>query len=167
MTMRNSEPSEQALFERAGRILALREHLRKELRSKLLHPPKSVAPPAEMVDAVLDRLEELGLLDDSRYARLAAEQLTRKGLSAAGVRSALSARGVAAERIASVLPATEDDDARLAALLRQPAITRKLASERGQRSVVQALLRKGYRHRAIFEALRNVAEIDETDWIEE
>ncbi|MDR3314159.1 MAG: recombination regulator RecX [Oscillospiraceae bacterium] len=154
---------EQSLLERAGYILAMREHGRLELRRKLLHPRKKdvTPPPVDLVDTVLDRLEELGLLDDGRYARQAAEQLTRKGLSATGVRRELLARGVEQEAVEAALPPAEEDATRLEALLRQPTYARKLASERGRRSVFQALLRRGYRHGEILRAMDITDNMDE------
>ena len=149
---------EKALMERAGRILALREHGRAELRAKLAQPYKGTAPSDDLIETVLDRLEELNLLNDERYAVLAAAQLARKGLSAAGIRRELLARGVDREAIDTALPPDEDDAERLEVLLRQPAHTRKLADEKGRRSVFQAMLRKGYEPDAIRKAIEEVTE---------
>ncbi len=151
----DTRSAEQQLLERAGRILALREHSRAELRTKLAHPAKGEAPPEALVEAALDRLSELGLLDDGRYALMAAEQLARKGMSAAGIRRALLARGVNTEAVEAALPAEEGDAARLEALLGRPANARKLADEHGRRSLFQALLRRGYEPDDIRQAIKN------------
>lgn len=147
---------EKVLMERAGRILALREHGREELRVKLGQPYKGAAPSAELVEATLDRLEALGLLSDARYAALAAARLARKGVSREGIRRELLARGVEREAVEAALPSEDDDAERLAAQLTQPAYTRKLADEKGRRAVFQAMLRKGYAAETIRRALRMI-----------
>jgi regulatory protein len=151
--MRKSDP--EVLFARAGRILTLREHARAELRVKLLRPVKDCEPPiADDVDAVLERLEALGLLDDIRYARLTAERCAVKGMSSAGILRELRARGIGREIAEAALPPEADDAGRLAELLQKPVFVRKLADERGRQSLCRALLRKGYSYAKIHAALQ-------------
>ncbi|MDR1927076.1 MAG: RecX family transcriptional regulator [Oscillospiraceae bacterium] len=157
--MTNETAAFAALMNRAAAILARREHSRFELRQKLLRPRKAVtAPPSEaLTDAVLDRLEELDLLNDVRFAALLAAELgQRKGLGRAGILQELRHRGVDAALLAT-LPLPEEDAAQLTRLLHEKYAA-KCADERGRRSVYQALLRRGFRHRDIQAAMRTALE---------
>ncbi|EXI74551.1 MAG TPA: recombination regulator RecX [Candidatus Accumulibacter phosphatis] len=93
-----------ALRERAVRLLARREHTRRELMSKLASPVES---PQEL-SAVLDDLSSSGLLSDERYAssRLRA-RATRFG--DARLAHELRAKGVAEELVTAALTAAEDE----------------------------------------------------------
>lgn len=80
-----------ALRQKALRLLARREHSRKELARKL-----APGAEAESLDALLARLEELGLLSDRRFA----ESYVRSHAGRFGIarlRYDLSTKGIAAE----------------------------------------------------------------------
>lgn len=87
------------LSERALRLLALRDHSRLELARKL----GSHASPDE-VESVLDRMQELGFLSDSRYAESYIRSHAER-FGAARLRAELGRRGVAAELIDTALGA--------------------------------------------------------------
>ena len=88
-----------ALRDKALRLLARREHSRAELARKL-----GAEADGEELRALLDRLEETGLLSDARYAEaLVAARGARFG--AARLRHDLRAGGVGEEIIERVLPA--------------------------------------------------------------
>jgi regulatory protein len=83
---------------KALRLLARREHTRAELAKKL-----SGEAGRDEIDAVLDRLQQAGLLSDARFAEsLVAARGARFG--AARLRHDLKAKGVAEEVIAGALP---------------------------------------------------------------
>src|SRR5690349_23468348 len=75
----------------ALRLLSMRARTRQELQQALArkqHPPAAVA-------AALERVQELGYLDDARYARARAESLLREGkMGPQGVTHHLRARGI-------------------------------------------------------------------------
>jgi regulatory protein len=90
---------------KALRLLARREHSRAELAKKL-----SGEAGRNEIDAVLDRLQQAGLLSDARFAEsLVAARGPRFG--AARLRHDLKARGVAEEIIAGVLPPDAEGEA--------------------------------------------------------
>ncbi len=86
-----------SLKNKALRLLARREHSRAELTQKL-----SADGTREDIQAVLDQLEQSGLLSDARFAEsFVASRALRFG--SAKLRHSLRARGVADEVIAAAL----------------------------------------------------------------
>lgn len=95
-----------SLRERALRHLARREHARAELAAKLAsHGTR------EEIDDVLDRLTELGLLSDARFAQSWVRAKAQR-FGAPRLRRELARRGVATDEIDAAL-ATEDIDGEL------------------------------------------------------
>ena len=86
-----------SLHERALRCLALREHSRAELARKL-----GSLGDADEVNAELDRLTELGLLSDARFADAFVRAKAAR-FGAARLRLELARRGVAAEQIGEAI----------------------------------------------------------------
>jgi regulatory protein len=72
-----------------------------------------------LVDALILRMAESGLVDDSRFADGRVETLRRRGASARGIRSKLAAKGVDAEIIDGSLAQGPSDLAAAAALIRR------------------------------------------------
>lgn len=60
---------------------------------------------AAMVDALIARYQESGLLDDANYSRMRAETMHRRGTSARMTRMKLASKGVASDDIDSALDA--------------------------------------------------------------
>ena len=143
----------EALWNRALWYLGRRDFAARELRLKLLRPrPNKPVPAEEDVERAIERLLELGLLDDARTAQRLAEALSRKGFGSRGIAMELRQRGI---EEAFELPA--DDAERLKELL-QTKYSAKLEDERGRRSVYQALLRKGFTHGLIRSAMKDYIE---------
>lgn len=124
--------------------LAAQARCKQELAEAL----RNKAVPDEVATRVLDRFEELGLIDDADFA----EQWVRtrqesRGLSRRALRMELRRKGVADELISDAVAQVDDED-ELAAARR--LADRKLRSMRGLDSSVQArrlvgmLARKGY-----------------------
>lgn len=83
--------SQKMLLRKAGALLARRAFSRGELRDKL-----SSAAEGSVVDAVLDRLEQLNLLNDADYAyNFAFYRIRQQGWGPAKVRDSLLRRQVA------------------------------------------------------------------------
>ena len=102
---------------------------------------------AEMVAEELVRLQEVGLLDDERFAQEFAEQALGRRLSGRrAVASSLAAKGVSRSLIERALQDVEgDEDARAAELARSRASRlRGLAPEVAYRRLVSFLARRGY-----------------------
>ena len=143
----------EAMLSRAVWYLGRRDYGEQELRQKLLRQRQGKPTPGEAVcEQVIARLLELGYLDDAHYAQRLAESLSNKGYSARAVACELRRRGIgeAAE------PPVEDAE-RLADLL-QTKYAARLGDERGQRTVYQALLRKGFSYADVRSAMRDYME---------
>jgi len=82
--------TEPMVRERALRLLANREHGRKEMQQKLLQRDM----PAELVTSVLDKLTEEGLQCDSRFAESYTRMRISRCYGANKVRADLQTRGI-------------------------------------------------------------------------
>ena len=129
--------------------LGRRDYGTQELRQRLLRPrPNKPLPGEADVEAALARLTELGLLDDERRGQRLAESLRRKGWGERKIQMELRARGLPEGQ---ELP---EGDGEVIARLLQTKYAAKLPDERGRRAVFQALLRRGFRHGDIRQAMR-------------
>lgn len=117
---------------------------RKELADKLAK--KDV--PADLASALLDRFEEVGLVDDDAFARAwIASRQPGKGLARRALAQELRRKGiddeVAREALDEIDP--EDEDAAARALVRKKLRTmRGLERDKATRRLVGMLARKGY-----------------------
>ena len=118
-------------FEKACDLLSRRSHFRAELERKLGERGHDEA----VIDAALEKLGELGYLDDAACARaLAAGPLSRRGYGPLRMRAELERRGAPAEEAAAAVAATfvdgEEEAARRVAerwLSRRPTSRAALA----------------------------------------
>ena len=109
----------------------------------------------EDVAATVDRLVEIGELDDARFARRYAEDKRElAGWGAERIRESLIARGVEPEHIEAAMAADEEPDqvVRAAALLARRASL--VDSDRGRARALGYLTRKGYTYEVAHEAIR-------------
>lgn len=65
---------------------------------------------AEIIDALIKRYNEVGLLDDAQFAKARAGSLNRRGSSARGIRAKLAEKGVASDVITETLERLKDED---------------------------------------------------------
>jgi regulatory protein len=146
--------------------LSLRELSAHQLRQRLAR--REVA--AETIDAVIVRLQQSGVLDESRMARAAARLETSiKGRGPARTRQKLKALGLGDDDIAQAIDAALAD-VDVATLLDR-ALEKRLRRETGEvrdpavvRRVVGALVRQGFAPGAVLKRLRaRGADIDEGD----
>jgi len=140
----------------ALRILTAAPKSRAELQISLLR--KGHAP--AVVEPLLDRLEEVGLLDDEAYAaQVLRTRFVERGHSRRALSQELSRRGITNDIAQNVLAEISDDDERLAA----KHLAAKLA-QRGTelppdvrlRRLVAALARRGYEPSLAYEAARSI-----------
>ncbi len=105
--------------------------------------------------SVCNQLEENGLLNEERFARLYAEELVRtKHLGAAGIRTKLREKSVNSQTIELVLQELElDEKESIAALLHGKFQSRNLQDEKDRRRTVAALVRMGYQPGDIYAVL--------------
>jgi len=142
-----------ALLNRALWYLGRRDYGVQELRQKLLRPrPDKPAPSEEDVDRAIERMLELDLLNDERYAQRLAEALSRKGYGAKGIAFELKRRGIEEE-----IEAPVEDSERIGELLRTK-FSLKLGDEKGRQAVFNALIRKGFSYADVKTAMREYME---------
>jgi regulatory protein len=99
------KPATSSLKSTALRLLANREHSRKELKRKL----EAKAAEGDDVEAVLDRMVETGLQSDARFAESFVRSRAAR-LGAGRIRRELGDRGVAEDLAAAALDEVLVDD---------------------------------------------------------
>lgn len=144
-----------AVRERALNLIAARPLSRRELLEKLTakprDPKKEPADPAE-AEAVADWLEELGYLDDARYARSVVEHYSAKGYGERKLRDELWRRGVPREYWADALE-TQGDPAEAIDRFLEQKLRGWSGDRRELKRVTDALARKGFSWSEISDAL--------------
>jgi regulatory protein len=146
--------------ERALRLLAVRPRARRELESRLRQAGFETAE----VSSELDRLEEVGLLDDGAFAReLADHHLAVRGSARRAVAGALASKGVSRETIDRTLAGLEQDES-VRALEVATERARRLTSLRPEAAygrLVSFLARRGYDGGTSREAARAALGLDD------
>ncbi len=90
------------MYERALDLLDMRDHSQREMLDKLTQ--KFGWDKRSQAQFVCDKLAENGLLDDEHFARIyAAELVSKKHVSVAGLRAALSAKGISRDITSMVI----------------------------------------------------------------
>jgi len=98
-----------------GRYASSAENLRRVLtRRTRRHAPAAAARAAVLIEAIVVRYRESGLLDDAAYAAARVTSLRRRGDSLKAIRARLAAKGVpaavAAEALAGIGEGAPDPD---------------------------------------------------------
>jgi regulatory protein len=144
------------LMNRAGRLLACRAYSRGELKQRLAR----LAGVTE-VEAVLDRLEQVGILDDAAYARSTASfQMTQQGWGPIRVLHFLIrhqiAHSVAESAIEDVHQRVSDRTILGEYLERHFRKNEIPADRRGILKLVAHLRRRGFHDQTIYATLREI-----------
>lgn len=158
-----AEPDKEADPEAVARQIVLRQlamgpRTRRQLTDKL----QQRGCASEVIDRVLDRMSEVGLVDDQAYAQmLVRSRQQNKGLAAAAISHELRRKGVADDLIDQALdevdPAVEKDQARelVAKRLRtMHGLTREVQTRR----LAAFLTLKGYGAGVSYEVIRDALE---------
>ena len=145
--------------EKALYLLEHRNHFKRELEEKLRR-----AVSAEAAQAAAGRMEQLGLIDDARYARdYAARLLEQKGFSARRAQYELCRKGVdrgLAERVVSELAPDPVEKIREILERKYPGARQ---DEKIRRRAAGAMQRLGYGFEDIRSAMREWDETTELD----
>ena len=138
-------------------LISFRDHSRSELLQKLRRDY-----PEECCEKAVLRLEELGLLDDAKYARhYAADLVNLKHLSMRGVRQKLYEKGIDRDLIDEVLDEfTVDEDEQIRAII-EKKYARSLTDDKGRRRCANALARMGFSYSSIRSVMREYTEIED------
>ncbi len=126
--------------EKALYLLEYRSHSKKELADKI-----SRTTSREAAEAAVEKMEELGLMNDESYARqLASSLLERKGYGVRRARQELLHKGIDRELVEEILLETAPDPEEKLREIVERKYQRQLQDEKGYRRTVAALQRLGY-----------------------
>jgi len=143
-------------FDCALRVLALRDHSEAELRRKL----KAKGYDEQETTGSVARLQELGYLDDARFARSFAASSIRNGRGyGARLKQELARRGVAGAIVQATLAELSEEFEETGVLAstmerRYPGFDPAIATDKEKRRIVAYLQRKGFTLGAILAALK-------------
>lgn len=138
-------------------LISYRDHSRNELFNKLRRDYRD-----EICEAAVARLEELGLIDDMRYARrYTADLISLKHLSERGIRQKLREKGIDRDLIDEVLDEVEIDEEDQIRSIIEKKYARALSDEKGQRRCANALARLGFSYASIKSVMNEYIEIED------
>lgn len=130
-------------------LLGLRDYACKELERKLCSDA-----PAEVAQAVVSRLREVGLLNDETYAARAAASLSAyKQYPRRRVEQELVRRGVSRELAHEAAAQTETEDFQQALAILRKKYYNKLNDRDSRQRAAAALVRRGFSYGAIRQAM--------------
>ena len=152
--------SEQRLLDAAIRYLTPRPRSRAEVRRRLLRPnSKRPTPSAEAVERMLDRLEQLGLLNDRDFAGFWVENRERfSPRSSRALGQELRQRGVDRATVEEVADPGRDDERALAAGRQRLRSLTGLDYETFRGRLGPFLLRRGFSYGVARETVRRLWE---------
>ena len=143
----------QEIKDRAFRILELRDHSAKELKNKLIQKGED---PDESEECVA-WLEEIGVIDDERYAAAVVRRYVAKGYGAGRIRTEFGRRGIDRELWENAFEEMPDEKDALDKMVQAKMET--LPDRKELKKFTDKLLRRGFSWDEINEALnRNRAE---------
>lgn len=126
--------------EKALWLLSSRDHSKRELEAKIRK-----SSDIDSAKKAVERMEELGLVDDERFARRYAEQLINvKHLSKKGAKYKLIEKGIDKDLAEQILEELDPDPREHIETLIERKYLRYLSDEKGRRKTVAALQRMGY-----------------------
>lgn len=113
----------------------------------------------EAAAAAVERMLELGLLDDEDYAqRLAGDLMNRRGFSSSRALRELMQKGIDREVAEEAVAELEEDPEMAIAAIVQKKYAAALDSEKGLQRTINALVRLGYRYGDIRAVLGHLGE---------
>ena len=134
------QSDEKRAKEKALWLISYRDHSKRELETKI-----SKTTDSSSAKKAVERMEELGLINDEKYARRYAEELINvKHLSARGVKYKLNEKGIDRELIDQILEELDPDPREHIRILIERKYKTALNDEKGRRRAVAALQRMGY-----------------------
>ncbi len=132
--------SAEAAKKRALWLLDKRDYSRAELLKKLTE--KGYAE--ETAAAAVDRLAELGFVDDARYAPIVVRHYAAKGYGARRVQAELQRRGIPKELWDAAMEEMPSQDESVDKLLRSRLRGAEITDRAALKRAADALLRRGY-----------------------
>lgn len=139
-------------------LLSRRDHSVKELKTKLLRTVDE-----RNADRAIDRMLELGYLDDEKFANTLLKHLVEnKNMSKSFIKQEMFKRGISSDIVSNLLEENEIDSVSSIINLVLTKYKNKLNADNGYEKVVSALMRKGFSYYDIKEAFNRI-ENDEID----
>ena len=143
-------------FNKCADFLSRRDHSVKELREKLLRTVDEAS-----AEKAIERFEELGYLDDEKFARNYAEHLFKnKNYSNNHVKQELYKKGISRDIVAGIIDDSEIDSVENIITIINKKYYSKLNAENGKEKVVAALMRKGFSYGDIKSAFYRIENED-------
>ncbi|HEX8032657.1 MAG TPA: RecX family transcriptional regulator [Ktedonobacterales bacterium] len=160
VTRLQAADDERKLLDAALHFLAPRPRSRVEVRRRLLTPKRNRAlPSTEAVDRILDRLEQMGLLDDREFAGFWVENRERfSPRSSRALGQELRQRGVSRETVDAVSDPDRDEERALAAARQRLRAVANADYETFRTRLGQFLLRRGFSYSVARSAVRQLWE---------
>ncbi len=150
-TSKYNRAKEKALY-----LIEYRSRTKKELYDKLV-----VLFGENASERAIERLEELGLINDEKYAREYAEVLLeRKGFSRQRAEFELMKKGIDKDVIEEILDELEPEPVEQIKKLLQTKFARRLSNEKDLAKTVNSLKAMGYRWSDINDAIESTSESD-------
>ncbi len=150
-------------YNKALDFLSRRPYSEKEIKRKL----KEKDFDESAIEYAVNRLKELSLLDDERYAETLAEHLyTNKKYGAKRILQELLFRGIDRETAQNAISALDKDSVNSIVLLLEHKFKGKFNDEKGKQRTVSSLLRYGYSYSDIKTAFKSVSQTFEEDFYE-
>lgn len=126
--------------EKALWLISYRDYSSNELKKKV-----SRTSDPDSAQRAVERLEELGLVDDEKFAeRYARELINTKHLSVRGAKYKLMEKGVDRELAEEILSSLDPDPQEHIRAVIEKKYANSLSDEKGRRRTVSALQRMGY-----------------------
>ncbi|MCL2068287.1 MAG: recombination regulator RecX [Oscillospiraceae bacterium] len=151
--MRKPKPS---VNEKALSLLSVRSYTERGLYDKLC----AFTDDEEAAWNAILRMRELGLLDDLDYARrYAADCMSLKGYSLSRTKQLLRRKGISADTVDEALEEHEHTDPQpMIANIILKRYMRHMSGADGQKKLIAALMRKGFKYADIRAVLENLLE---------
>ncbi|MCR5652682.1 MAG: recombination regulator RecX [Ruminococcus sp.] len=132
--------NEKRAKEKALWLISYRDHSKRELETKI-----SRTSDRESAKKAVERMEELGLLNDEKFARRYTEELLNaKHLSVRAAEYKLTEKGIEKELARQILDELDPDPREHIGILIETKYRTALIDEKGKRRAVAALQRMGY-----------------------
>ncbi|MBQ2825240.1 MAG: regulatory protein RecX [Clostridia bacterium] len=142
--------------EKALWLISYRDHSEGELRQKLLRDFGE-----EAADKAIERLCELGLINDEDFARKYAESLSHKHMSQRQIEQKLRQKGLDKELTSEALENLNLDEKEEIRALINKKYLRKLSDEGDLRRTIAALQRRGFGYSDIRSVIEEFTEFEE------
>ena len=140
-------------FNKAANLLSYRDHSEKEILMKL----RTAGFDDEASQRAIERLRELRMLDDGRFAEIYANELyRRKKFSRRRILQELSLKGIDRETAENAVDSLDIEANQCIIELLQTKFRGKFSDDKGKQRTVAALSRMGYSYSDIRSAMNEV-----------